>query len=138
MNDAQMTLLVAELTTSTHPTTLTYDVDKDLAAAELMDENIPQIKSTMTGDEIWNEIDIDELDGLTAEQRDEIISFCAIDNHNSSSGGQAQTFLLKYFVVDSETIIGLIAARLGAVSQASLLGLGTVTGQLVAQARGEL
>ncbi len=135
MNDAQMVLLVAELTTSTHPTTSSYDADSQLAADELNAENITQVRASMSGSEMWENTDPTEFAGLTDIAQQKWIAFCAIESHDPKNNGLAHQFV-NYIFGTGDTLTALAGARNESVSQASLLGLGTVTGTLVAQARG--
>ncbi len=136
MNDAQMVLLVAELTTSTHPTISSYDADSQLAADELNAENITRIRANMTGAEIWAATDTVEFAALTDAAKSQWLSFCAITDHVPENNGLMHKYVNYIFGNNSDTLGVLAVMRNENISQASLLGLGIVTGALVAQARG--
>lgn len=137
MNKVQMALLAAELTTSTHPTTTTYNADAALAAAELNDKNISQIRSSMTGAEMWENTVASEYAALTEAEKSQWLSFCAISDHNPEVGGLAQLFVVDIFGGGSTTVSNLAAARQELISKADELGLGTVKYSNVLDARGE-
>lgn len=138
MNDAQLAILAAELTTSTHPTTTTYDVDAQLAADELNAENVTRIKATMTGFELMENTDATEYSALTADGKVQWLSLCGQDTVNPEAGGVIQDIVIDIFGGGSATVTALAAARQETVSQATALGLPLVNSLHVQSARGEI
>lgn len=137
MNDAQLAALAAELTTSTHPTTDPYNVDNTLAAAEIMAENITRIRDSMTGSEIWELTDMTEFNALATDiLKDRWISFCAIETHDPVNNGKLHTMVTSIFPPTGDTRDNMVTARSELVSQATILGLGSVNSGSVAQVRG--
>jgi len=125
-NEERYAVIAAELLTSTHPTTLTYNADDVTAQGELNALNVPRIRAVMTGSEIWRVTDHAELETLTDTQRDEWLAFCAIDEQDPELGGLAQDFVVGIFGAGN-TLSALAAAREELVSQGTILGVGNIS-----------
>lgn len=136
MNDAQMAALAAELTTSTHPTTLTYNADAQLAADELNALNVARVRSSMSGSELMDNTNAAEYAALTDAKKSQWLSLCAQDSVNPEVGGVVQSIVVDIFGGGSATVTALAAARQETVSQATVLGLPRVTDGDVLTARG--
>lgn len=137
MDNAQLVALAAELTTSTHPITAVYNVDNILAAAELNDNNITQIRAQMTGQEIREAADPTEYSALTDIKKDQWLSYCSGSVMDPKAGGIDQQIVVDIFGGGSVTVTTLSTLRNETVSQSTLLGFGTVHEGHVAEARGQ-
>ncbi len=130
--------LAAELLAG-HPVTGAYSADPQTAANELNAENIPAVRETMTGSELWAQTDTDQLASLTAERRSEWLSFCGIDEHDTTADGVAQKFGVSVFsgaTVNAGATEGNIgAARSYNRSRGEIIGFGRVRAGDVEYAR---
>lgn len=123
--------LAAELTSD--PLTRIYSGMTDQEAADSLNAvNRTTNKSSMTGDEILNQVDAGDWAALTDDQRQTVWDVCHLGSVDPF--GVAATLLTDVFGA-STTIIALQAARKNNVSRAVELGLGTVLFGHVKQAR---
>lgn len=116
-----------------HPDTGAYDADDALAADQINAINRTQNRTSMTGSEVANAIDIPEFTALSAG--DEQLIWNVIHINDINPFGVEATIFTNVFGVLSATIAALAAARKTAVSRAVELGLGQVGPGLVAEAR---
>ena len=136
------TALAAELTAG-HPVTGAYSVDAATAAGELNAVNISEVRSFMTGSEIFALTDSTEFGGLTDAKRSLWVSFCGIDRHSPENNGTAHKFVVYIFGDPSDTLSNLASARTTLVSRVSQISGtidygGEVTISHVQTARGEI
>lgn len=85
-----------------------------------------RVKSSVSGADAFTVTDPTEFDGLTAEERLEWLSLCAIDSVNPSNGTPAAATATRLFGGGSNTVTSLNAFRDEAVSRAVEIGVGTV------------
>jgi len=101
-------------------------------------------RASMSGSEIWKNTNLTEfgalLDGADTagknerNEKQEWISFCAIDSHDPF--GPSVQFVINLFGAGSATATNLNAARVETISRGNELGLGYVKVGHVEMARG--
>ena len=102
------------------------------AADDLNTEYRTRNRDTMTSTEVWQAIDIPELQALADGDRSLVMAVLQFDEINPF--GNEATLFIALFGAGSNTIIALNAARIEAVSRAIELGLGRVRTGDVARA----
>ena len=85
-----------------------------------------RIRASMSGDEIAMLADDVEYDALTAAQKSQWLALCGRDSINPALDGANQHVVQSIFPAGGPTIFALAAARQESVSEAELLGLGTI------------
>ena len=105
------------------------------AAADLNVVDISQVKSSMSGSDIWAATDSTEYIALTDAKKARWLSFCAIDSHDPSVGGLAQLFVVNMFGGGSTTVTTLGTLRTDTISRAAELGLKSPNADHIAYAR---
>ena len=135
MTKDQLAILTAELATSTHPTTVTYNADNQLAADELNALNVVRVRESMSGFELMNNTDATEYGALSDAKKSQWLALCAQDSVNPEAGGVVQNIVVDIFGGGSTTVSDLSTARQETVSQATVLGLPFIYDSEVAEAR---
>lgn len=125
-------ILKAELLAG-HPDTGAYNADDAIAADEINVVNRTVNKTSMTGSEVANAIDIAEFDALSAG--DEQLVWNVIHIGDINPFGVEATIFTAVFGGGSTTITTLAAVRKTDVSRAVELGIGPVKPGHVAEAR---
>lgn len=110
-----------------HPSTLAYNADARLAAAEIMAPNIPRIKPALTGDEVFRlATDDAEYLGLTADGRLEWLGLCRLETLDPADSGLPHQIVVSIFGNPSSTLFNWNVLRSEIVSQATVEKLGKV------------
>ncbi len=118
---------------TSNPGVVAYNADDVIAADQINEVNRTRNRTSMTGDEILNQVDATDWAGLTAVNKQlvwDVVHLGEVDPF-----GVAETLLTDAFGGGSTTIIALAAARIDDVSRAVELGLGFTGEGHVAQAR---
>ena len=127
-----LAVLAAELTGD--PLTRGYSGMSDVeAAADLNTAYREQNKSTMTGGEILQAIDVTEYNALSADDKDRVWQVLHLGTVNPF--GREATLMTTIFGGGSDTLVALAAARKETISRAAELGLGYVRAGDVQKAR---
>ncbi len=104
------------------------------AATSLNEVNRFRNRTTMTGSEVLNAVDVGEWTGLSIADKQTVWDIVHLGEVNPF-GVEATLMLSVFSAADSPTIAALIAARKESVSRATELGLGHVGVGNVTQAR---
>ncbi len=116
-----------------HPVTGAFNADSMLAADELNAINVSRDRTSMTGREVAAEIVDAAYDGLTAEQKSQVLSL--VSSTDIDPFGFAANVVKDIFGPGSLTVSALGSARVETVSHAVAEGLGFVWPGHVEQAR---
>ena len=125
--------LAAELL-SEHPVSGAYKADAQLAANQINALDVPRVKASMSGSEMFLNTDAGEFAVLTTAKKSEWLSFCGIGGHDPANNGVAHQFV-DYIFGAGATLIALAAARMETVSQGQAIGVGKVNAGHVIDAR---
>jgi len=119
-----------------HPVSGAWSEDDAEAADQFNAEDIPHVKDSLSGEEIFAVTDATEFAGLTEHKRQMWMSFCGRDSIDPE--GPANVALVQWvFGAGSDTIAALAAARTELISLATQEGLGTIYTGHIQQARAE-
>lgn len=101
---------------------------------ELNKKTIDKVKSSISGDELFQQTDIAELSALTQHKQQLWVSFCSRSIINPGSKSNIE-FVKFIYGNTSKTIKALNSKRLEKISRAEELGLGIITEGDVLDAR---
>lgn len=107
-----------------HPTTGAYSADRDTAADQINAINRTKPRNSMTGDEVFQATDATEFTGLSADNRQLWMAFCARDNLDPY--GTANVALVTDIFSGGTTLTNLQSLRVANCSRADELGFGSV------------
>lgn len=114
-------ILKTELTDD--PLVRGYSAMTDEAAADSLNTADRTVgKSSMSGDELFQQTDSTEFTGLTAGKQQMWVSFCARDSVDPHAA--ANVTFVQFIFGAGDTLTALSAARDTTVSRASELGIG--------------
>lgn len=103
------------------------------AAVDLNTAYREQDRTTMTGSEVLNAVDMPEYEALTDANNDKLWQVLHLGTINPF--GVEATLLIAIFGAESDTITALAAARKTMISRATELGLGRVKAGYIQAAR---
>lgn len=91
-------------------------------------------KTSMTGDEVYQQTDPAEFIAFTSDIKLLWMSFCARSNINPFANANVQT-VVQMFGSGSNTVANLAAARIENISRGDELGIGKVSEGMVIEAK---
>ena len=104
------------------------------AAADLNTVYRTRNRTSMTGDELFQQTDSEEWSGLTEAKQSQWLAFCGRDSIDPFASANV-ALVQDIFGFGAGTLIALNAARLESISRADELGLGEVKIGHVQEAR---
>lgn len=129
-----MNLDILKIEIDTDPLGRGYSGMTDMQVADSLNTaNRSRNKTSVSGSDIFRNVDGTEFNTKTAEQKRDVLALCAIGDVDPF--GPAASIITQIFGGGSTTVTTLAAFRVETISRATELGLGTVAEGHVQEAR---